>query len=221
MLLLRHLNRSRCVKLHWSPKSPFVRKVMIAAHECGVAERLELVRTVAIMSRPNAALMADNPLNKIPTLLLDDGTALYDSTVICEYFDALGAQASGSPRLFPQGTERWNALRRNALGSGVLDVLILWRNERERSAPSESLLSAFTAKVSAGLLAMQRDLESAPVARFDIGDIAMGCALAYLDFRFASFDWRTSHRLLEVWYSRFAQRPSVQATPIVDDRPTA
>ena len=81
------------VKLHWSPRSPFVRKVMIAAHELGVADRLETVRTVVAMSEPNLELLADNPLGKIPTLVLDDGTALYDSLTICEYLDSLGRAA--------------------------------------------------------------------------------------------------------------------------------
>jgi glutathione S-transferase len=206
--------------LHWSPKSPFVRKVMIAAHECALVERIELVRTVAMMSRPNAALMADNPLNKIPTLILDDGSRLYDSSVICEYFDDLAAHSSSSHRLFPaSGAHRWEALRRNALGSGLLDVLILWRNERERPAPLESLIDAFAQKTASCLTLMAADLAMAPVARFDIGDISMGCALAYLDFRFATFDWRLSHPGLIDWYARFSARPSVQATQIVDDGP--
>lgn len=209
------------MKLHWSPKSPFVRKVMIAAHECGVADRIELVRTVAVMSRPNAALMADNPLNKIPTLVLEDGTALYDSDVICEYFDDLGSAASGV-RLFPhERSARWDALRRNALGSGLLDVLILWRNERERAAPSNPLIEAFTAKTIAAMARIADDIAKAPLARFDIGDIAMACALGYLDFRFADFGWRTRYPTLEAWYDRFTQRPSARATPVIDDRPTS
>ena len=77
------------MKLHWSPRSPFVRKVMIVAHERGLLGRLQCVRTVAAMTTPHAALMRDNPLSKIPTLVLDDGMALYDSPVICEYLDAL------------------------------------------------------------------------------------------------------------------------------------
>src|SRR5215471_6751350 len=72
-------------KLHWSPRSPYVRKVMVAAHETGVVKRLECVRTVAAMTTPHQELMRDNPLSKIPTLVLDDGSPLYDSVVICEY----------------------------------------------------------------------------------------------------------------------------------------
>ncbi|HXW49283.1 MAG TPA: glutathione S-transferase N-terminal domain-containing protein [Xanthobacteraceae bacterium] len=125
------------MKLHWSPRSPFVRKVMIVAHERGLAGRLQCVRTVAEMTKPHAELMKDNPLSKIPTLVLDDGTALYDSPVICEYLDAL----DGSPKLFPRcGQARFIALRRQALGDGFLDLLVLMRNERLRAQPSEAHL---------------------------------------------------------------------------------
>ena len=75
--------------LHWSPRSPFVRKVMIAAHECGLADRIETVRTVVAASEPNIELMKENPQSRLPTLRLADGTVIYDSPVICEYFDTL------------------------------------------------------------------------------------------------------------------------------------
>ena len=106
------------MKLHWSPRSPFVRKVMIAAHELGLMDRLTCVRTVAASTKPHAELMRDNPLSKIPTLVLDDGTVLYDSRVICEYLDTLGPAA----KLFPSsGPVRMLALRRQALGDGFPD----------------------------------------------------------------------------------------------------
>lgn len=204
------------MKLHWSPKSPFVRKVMIVAHECALVDRIELIRSVAAMRRPNPALMADNPLNKIPTLRLDDGTVLYDSTVICEYFSDL----SGQHGLFPRnGSERWSALRRNALGNGLLDALILWRNERERDQPSPELMAAFETKTRASLGQLHVDLSGAPMDRFDIGDISMGCALAYLDFRFGDLNWRQLQPTLATWFERFSARSSVQATRIVDDTP--
>src|SRR2546430_2074043 len=99
------------MKLHWSPRSPFVRKVMIVAHETGLLPRIELIRSVAAMGAPNEAIMRDNPLSKIPTLVLDDGTSLYDSVVICEYLDSLHA----GPKFFPEtAIERWPALRLHA-----------------------------------------------------------------------------------------------------------
>ena len=96
------------MKLHWSPRSPFVRKVMIVAHDLGLAGRIENVRTVAAMMKPHPELMLDNPLSKIPTLVLDNGTVLYDSSVICEYLDHL----HDGPKLFPLAfDERMTALR--------------------------------------------------------------------------------------------------------------
>lgn len=204
------------MKLHWSPRSPFVRKVMIVAHECALVERIEPIRSVAAMRKPNPALMADNPLNKIPTLRLDDGSVLYDSTVICEYLVDLSGRHTLLPR---QGAERWSALRRNALGTGLLDALILWRHERGREQPSAELMAAFETKARASLAQLSVDLGAAPTNRFDIGDVAMGCALAYLDFRFGDFDWRRAQPILATWFERFAARDSVRATPIVDDTP--
>ena len=77
------------MKLHWSPRSPFVRKVMILLHETGLTDRVETVRSVVAMHQTNPELMRDNPLNKLPTLVLDDGSALFDSPVVCEYLDAI------------------------------------------------------------------------------------------------------------------------------------
>src|SRR5215472_16028820 len=110
------------MKLHWSPRSPFVRKVMVAVHELGLVDRIMCVRTVAATTKPHAELMRDNPLSKIPTLVLDDGTVIYDSPVICEYLDGL----SGAPKLHPtEPKARLVALRRQALGDGFLDLLVL------------------------------------------------------------------------------------------------
>ena len=109
------------MKLHWSPRSPFVRKVMVAAHELGLADRIDRVRTVVRMIQPNADLLPDNPLSKIPTLVLADGTVLFDSVVICEYLDAL---AGGGTLFPPSGPERWTALARHALANGLLFLAI-------------------------------------------------------------------------------------------------
>ena len=144
------------MKLHWSPRSPFVRKVMIVAHERGLTERITCVRTVAASTKPHAELMADNPLSKIPTLVLDDGAALYDSPVICEYLDAL----HGAARLFPvQPKARLEALRRQALGDGFLDLLVLLRDERLRPHPSAAHLAS-AAERRAAVLAVAARSES-------------------------------------------------------------
>jgi glutathione S-transferase len=196
------------MKLHWSPRSPYVRKVMICAHELGLVPRLELVRTVAAMLHPHKELMRDNPLSKIPTLVLDDGTVLFDSIVICEYLNEL---ASGP--LFPaQSPRKWQALRWHALADGTIDNLILWRNERERQAPLSALIEAFDVKTRASL--RQLDTEAAQLAEapFSIGHVTIATALAYADFRFAALDWRTEAPSLARWWEDTGQRESVQAT---------
>jgi glutathione S-transferase len=202
------------MKLHWSPRSPFVRKVMIVAHERGLVDRLNCVRTVAAMTTPHPDLMRDNPLSKIPTLVLDDGTALYDSPVICEYLDAL----NGKPQLFPIEREpRMVALRRQALGDGFLDLLVLARNERLREEPSEVHLRSAAVRTTAVLDSLEHEAQALRAGGFDIGHIAIGCALSYLDFRFADQDWRNGHPGLARWHAGFAARPAVDATRPVDD----
>jgi glutathione S-transferase len=202
------------MKLHWSPRSPFVRKVMIVAHERGLVDRLDCVRTVAAMAKPHAELMKDNPLSKIPTLVLDDGTVLYDSPVICEYLDAL----DGQPQLFPlERSARMLALRRQALGDGFLDLLVLARNERLRAEPSDVYLASAAVRSAAVFDNLEREAEALAASAVGIGHIAIGCALSYLDFRFADRDWRKRHPSLAAWHAAFAARRSVQATIPVDD----
>ncbi len=200
------------MKLHWSPKSPYVRKVMVCAHELGLVDRLHLVRSVAAMQRPNAQLMVDNPLSKIPTLVLGNGQALFDSAVICEYLNDL---ATGP--LFPaQGAPRWQAQRWHALGDGLLDALILWRNERERAVPLAPLLDAFDLKTRACLRVLEGDVVALAEQPVAIGHIAVGCALGYLDYRFAAFGWRAEAPQLAQWFEQVCQRPSFVATLPLD-----
>jgi glutathione S-transferase len=202
------------MKLHWSPRSPFVRKVMIAAHELGLADRLTCVRTVVATTRPHAPLMEENPLSKIPTLVLDEGTVLYDSPVVCEYLDSL----HDGPKLIPaEGKDRMIALRRQALGDGFLDFLLLLRNERERAHPSEVHLSTFSTKTRAVLRTLDGEAADLAASPFTIGHIAVGCALSYLDFRFGDEDWRADHPRIARWHRDFCERPSVRATEPIDD----
>ncbi len=201
------------MRLHWSPRSPFVRKVMVAAHELGLAERIETQRSVVAMAAPNEAVMADNPLGKIPTLLLEDGTVLYDSLVICEYLDSL----AGGPTLFPPaGPARWTELRRHALANGLLDVLILWRHERERGTPTPALLDAFALKARRVLDALEREIGEVAAGPVGIAAITIGVLGGYLDFRFPDLEWRDGRPRLAAWHAEFAQRPSMRATVVVD-----
>ena len=200
------------MKLHWSPKSPYVRKVMICAHELNLVERLELVRSVAAMLKPNERLMQDNPLSKIPALVLDDGFALFDSVVICEYLDDLG---QGS--LFPkQGSDKWQALRWHAFGDGLLDALILLRNERERQVPLQALIDAFDLKIRTSLKQLDDEAQALAETPISIGHITIGCALGYLDYRFDAMGWRSIAPRLAEWYAETRARPSFKNTEPID-----
>jgi len=202
------------MKLHWSPRSPFVRKVLIFAHETGLVHQLHCVRTVVAMNAPNPALLGDNPLSKIPTLVLDDGTSIYDSGVICEYLDTLHEGAKLFPREEPA---RWLALRRQALADGFLDFLLLWRHERERAQPLQPLLDAFGSKYQATMSFLEQEASALAETQFGIGHIAIGCSLSYLDFRFAHLGWRNGHPQIAAWHAAFAERSSAKATQAVED----
>jgi glutathione S-transferase len=202
------------MKLHWSPRSPYVRKVMVVAHELGLADRIETVRTVVGGTTPHRELMRENPLGKIPTLILEDGTIIYDSPVICEYLDTV----HGDARLFPAWPERLVALRRLALGDGMLDIALAWLGERFRppERQSEPHMALWEGKLRVCVDALEH--EKLDDGRFTIGHIAIGIALSYLDFRFADLAWREGHPRLAEWHAAFDARPSVVANPPVDDR---
>jgi glutathione S-transferase len=206
------------MKLHWSPRSPFVRKVMVFSHETGLNERIEKIRSVTSMRKPNLNLMQVNPWSKIPTLITDEGLALFDSDVICEYLDT---QHDG-PKLHPTDpASRWQALRWRAFGSEMLDALILWRNERERPNAQQlpELIEAFKTKLAAGIRQLEREADALCAAPFAVGHIAIGCALGYIDQRFADLDWQPEHPQLAGWHASFKRRPSVLSTEPYDDLP--
>ncbi|MCP4559085.1 MAG: glutathione S-transferase family protein [Bosea sp.] len=202
--------------LHWSPRSPFVRKVLIAAHERGLADSFERVRTVVHPEAPHEGLFEDNPLNKLPTLVLSDGSSLYDSRVICEYLDLIGDAA---PLFPPTGAHRLAALRDQALGDGILDFALVWLLERTKpeAMQSERLIAAFQRKLAAALDRLERDAGALAARPFDIGHVSIGAALLYLDFRFPSEAWREGRPAIADWHARFAERPSVIANPAIAD----
>ena len=176
------------MRLHWSPRSPFVRKVMIAAHELGLADQIETTRTRVATNQVHKGLLSDNPLGKIPTLILTDGTILYDSVVICEYLDSIAAK----PKLFPpSGPARFKALRCHALGSEL--------------------------KHAATIKALEAEAPALAQDDFGIGHIAIACALSYLDFRFDALQWRKGAPALTAWHAAAVARPSFMATTVVDD----
>jgi glutathione S-transferase len=197
------------MKLRYSPASPYVRKVMIVAHETGLADRIEKVTTAVVPVKANDELKAENPLVKLPSLTTDDGQTLYDSPVICEYLDSLHK----ATKVFPaSGSARWTALRRQALGDGMLDAAILTRYEtavRPKELQWGEWIEGQMRKVRGGLDALERENLNGP---FDIGTLTVACALGYLDFRFPSEDWRKTRPKLAAWFAEIARRPSMKAT---------
>ena len=200
------------MKLRYSPASPYVRKCLVLAHEAGLAGRIDVVPTVT--ADPASGLARDNPLGKIPALIVKDGQVLFDSPVICEYLDSLHRR----PKLIPaRGKARWTALRRHALADGILDASLLRRYEslrpaNERSATWDEKQKGVVTRALDVLEKEVKDLGKPSAKNTTLGHIAIGCALGYLDFRFAAENWRTGRPNLTRWYEAFAKRPSMAAT---------
>lgn len=201
------------LRLFYSPRSPYVRKVMIVAHELDLADTVEFLDSAAHPIDRDPRIVRHNPLGQVPTGLLDDGSMLADSGVICQYLHDL--RPSG---IFPvQGPEKWRALTDQAVSDGILESLLLARYEMV-VRPSEKLWPEWLA----GLFdKMNKGLDAFEVAaggyedRFDIGTISVACALGFIDQVpcFADIDWRSGHPRLSHWYAQeTAKRRSFQIT---------
>ena len=198
------------MKIFYSATSPYVRKCLVAAQELGLRDRIELVPATPHPVNRDPTVVARNPLGKIPILLTDDGAILYDSRVVCEYLNTL---ADGP--LFPKGgSARWTALVEQSLADGMLDAAVLIRYEtftRPEHLRWPDWISGQTEKVTTGLEEFERRAASF-AGRIDIGTITIGCALGYLDLRFASLAWRDHHPAVAAWYEQFDARKSMIAT---------
>lgn len=199
------------MKLWHTPPSPFARKVRVGAIELGLAGRIEEILVTVAPDKPNETLGRSNPLMKVPALETDDGLVLFDSRVICEYLDAL----AGGDRLFPgQPARRWDALRRQALGDGVLDAGLLRRYElalRPEHLRWPQWLQSQQRKIDLGLDLAEQEAGAWGMS-FDIGHIAIACALHWLDFRFPDAGWRDRRPVLAVWLAEVGARPSMAQT---------
>lgn len=197
------------MQLYSSPASPFVRKVAVSALELGLAARIEVLNITLSPVSPHRELRAHNPLGKIPALITDEGEALYDSPVICEYLDTL----AGGNRLFPAaGPARWTALRRQALADGLAEAAVLVRYEqvaRPTTLRWQEWIEGQFLKIRTGLDALEKENLDGP---FDIGAISLACALGYLDLRFPGERWRETHPRLAAWCTAVSERPSLAAS---------
>jgi glutathione S-transferase len=192
------------LKLYSNPASPFARKARVIAHELGL--KLE------ILSRPNdvAEFRRINPLGKIPVLVLDDGSALFDSPVICEYLNQFGGgKFFPGMSLWRQNSGRWKALSLQALGDGIADAAVARVVEGRQPIPNEAQIAHHMAAVEAGL----DTLERVKFAEYPtIGEVAVACSIGYLDFRLPDLDWRASRPRLSAWYAKFCEYPAMKAT---------
>ena len=184
--------------LRSSPASPFGRKVKIAASLLGLADRLEIAEADTL--DPDEPLRRQNPLGKIPTLILENGETLFDSRVIVEYLDHL----AGGGTLIPTGWDRFEALRQQALADGIMDAALLQIYET-RFRPEERRESKWVehqaGKVKRGLDHAEAHLSAKPSA-WHIGHVALACALGYLDLRFDGA-WRSDYPKLVAWVAEF------------------
>ena len=199
------------MKLYYSSASPYVRKVMVTAIETGLEKKIETASAQVAPIKANPEVARDNPLMKVPTLVTDGGEALYDSRVICEYLDSL----HGGRRLIPaSGGERWRVLTLQALGDGILDAGLLVRYEtflRPENLRWSEWTTGQSTKVTQSLDMLENDSEllAGPI---NLGQIAIACAIGWLEFRKPIGEIRPTHPKLFAWYDEFVKRPSMQAT---------
>ncbi len=195
------------MKLYHSAHSPYVRKVVIAATVLGLLDRIELVPAKGNVMARDPQFRAVNPSGQIPALLMDDGEALFDSPVICEYLDDL---AKGS--LLGAGGMRWRNLRDQALGDTMLDAALHTRYEvalRPEALRWKDWQAAWGNKITDTVALIEKRVESFE-GRMDIGVISIFCALAYIDTRLSDvLPWRTDVPKLAKWFDAFAGHPVV------------
>jgi glutathione S-transferase len=196
------------LRLRYSPASPFVRKVLVFAHEAGIADRIERISTDVWAE--DTDLYRDNPLGKVPALLSDDGTFI-GSTLCCDYLDAL----HGGRRLIPiEPRERWPVLQLHALADGVMEAAVARVVEalrRPKTLVYQGNIDRQTAKIARTLDAVETQARSLG-DRVDLATITLACAVGYLDFRLPDLDWRRGRGAIALWYAGFEARPSMTAT---------
>ncbi|MEZ5752571.1 MAG: glutathione S-transferase family protein [Paracoccaceae bacterium] len=201
------------MKLHYSPTSPYARKVLVLLHETGQTDSVELAFATGTPIDPQSMPVAANPLGKLPALERPEGCALYDSRVITRYLASLAPATA--PALYPDSPRVWEILTLEATADGILDAALLMRYEvvtRPEDKRSAEWVEGQWAKIARSLDTLEARWMGHLEGPLCMGQIAVGCALGYLDFRFADRPWRTGRPALAGWEARFVQRASMQAT---------
>ena len=198
------------LKLLHSGTSPYVRKVDVMLMEAGLSDRVERVAASSSPLAPNADVVGVNPLGKVPALIRDDGPALYDSRVICRYLD----ETLAGGRFYP-ASRLWDVLTLEATADGILDAALLMVYE-SRLRPEDKRFPDWVegqwSKIARALDVLESRWLSHLEGPVTAGQIAVACALGYLDLRHAARDWRGGHPGLAGWFAVFEDRPSMQAT---------
>jgi glutathione S-transferase len=200
--------------LHYQKHSPFARKALVFAWEAGLSGRIDVLHQETSPTLRNERVFAINPLGKVPVLVRPQLEPLFDSAVICAYLDTLH---DGAPLIPPVGERRWQALRLDALASGMAEsgIAVRWETERRPEALRYTpLRDGHLQKLTAGYAYAERAIMED--LAIDIGKIALATTLSWLEFRgLPSF--RKAHPDLGVWLDRFSERPSMRATPLAGD----
>jgi glutathione S-transferase len=198
------------MKLLFNDASPYARKCLVTAIEKGLEDRVEVDR----INIYETEIRDQNPLNKIPCLITDDGLGLFDSFVICDYLDRIGE----GPALIPaDGAARTAVLRLHAVGQGVTDAALVLRGQVMRDAkldtplPKDWYIDRQWNAIRNGVVVLNDEVDGFGDAP-DLGQISVGTALGYLDLRFPDSAWRHHGPKLGTWYDGFLKRPSMQAT---------
>ena len=203
------------MKLLYQTHSPYARKVLVAAHEMGLQQRLCVVHHETSPTRRNEEVLALNPLGKVPVLICDDGGVLFDSNVICEYLDGMHRNA----RLIPdEPGARWRALRMQALAQGIADAGIAARWEAERRPPQSrwpTLHAAQVQKIAQACDYLEQEIDRGALTP-DIGDIALVTALSWVEFR-GVYPFLAGRPRLAAWYAALCARPSMLATALTGE----
>lgn len=201
------------LRLYSSATSPFVRKVLVVLRETGLLDQVELVPVGGNPVDPGTLPVARNPLGKIPALERAGGPALYDSRVICRYLAEMARSA-----LYPPA-RLWDTLTLEATADGIMEAAVLTRYEtvlRPEAGRSEAWIGGQRAKITRTLDALEGRWMAHLAGPLDCGQIAVGCALGYLDFRMGDLGWREGRPDLAAWEARFAERPSMRETVPAD-----